>query len=172
MIPFALLILGCVRMSPLPPALSASMAPGSGGSAEDAAPPAGAIEMHKALSARDGALPCETVEALSPEPVPALLFIVEHAEQPPWAAIRAAACLASRHAEAVQPHLLRWVSSPETRGLGIVTLNLLDQMPAPVASAVAQGALQGPLAQDARARLLLAQSADLRALAQEAGPTP
>ena len=128
--------------------------------------PEGADAVYKALSARDGAPSCEAVEALSAEPVAALLFVAENATQPPWAGIRAAECLVQRHAAEVQPTLERWVSTSETRGFGLIAINQLEQMPAPVALSVARIALSGPLAEDARPRLLAIQNPELRALVE------
>lgn len=134
--------------------------------------PDGAQAMHRALSARDQSPPCEDVEALSEAPVEALLYIVDNATQPPWAAMRAAECLTLRHAEAVQPQLAGWVQSAETRGLALMVFNHLDEISDDVAFSLAQAALAGPLAEDARPRLAKVENDQIKALLQESTPTP
>ncbi|MFT4979558.1 MAG: hypothetical protein ACI8S6_005469, partial [Myxococcota bacterium] len=112
------------------------------------------------------------LEALSETPVQALTFIVENATQPPWAGVRAAECLTLRHAEEIQPLLLSWVQTPETRGLALMVFNHLDQLPSAVALPVARASLEGPLAQDARPRLQKLNDPDINALIVETNPTP
>ena len=99
-------------------------------------------------------------------PVVDLLFVVEHATQPPWSAMRAAQCLVRRHATAAQPQIESWVSQESTRGLALMTLGLIDSLPTAVALPVAQKALAGPLASDAKTRLLRSEVPELRKLAQ------
>ena len=120
--------------------------------AEDALPP-GTMEIHRMLSARDNAPSCEDVEALSSEPVQALLYIAENATQPPWAGIRAAECLTTRHAEQIQPQLEQWVQNTETKGFALVVFNNIDRIPEPIADNIVRTSLAGPLADDARPRL-------------------
>ena len=115
--------------------------------------PDGIMEVHRALSARDNAAPCEQVEALSTEPVQALLYIVDNATQPPWAGIRAAECLTTRHAEQIQPQLKQWVQTPGTKGFALIVFNNIDRVPEQIADTIIRAALAGPLAEDARPRL-------------------
>lgn len=136
------------------------------------APPDGAEAIHRALSARDQSPPCEDVEALSTAPVEALLYIVEHATQPPWAGMRAAECLTLRHAEAIQPQLTGWVQNPDTRGLALMVFNRLDEIPSTVALPVARASLNGPLAEDARSRFQKLENAEIKAILEESIPTP
>jgi len=131
---------------------------------ETAAPPAGAAEMHRALSARDGAPPCEDIEALSEAPVEALLYIVDNATQPPWAGVRAAECLTQRHAAEAQPHIERWVQGADTRGFALVAFNNISAMPVEVALPIARAAINGPLAADARPRLEKVDNDEIQAL--------
>ena len=131
------------------------------------APPAGVDEMHRALSTRDGSPPCDEVEALSDTPAEALLYIAEHAQQPPWAGVRAAECLVSRHAEAIQPQLEQWVQDPSTRGFALVVFNAFDTIPEAVAIPVAQAALAGDLSEDARVRLEGVQNPSIKLLLEE-----
>ena len=118
--------------------------------AERPQPTASQESIYRTLSVRDPVPGCETVEALSTTPVADLLFVVEHAAQPPWAAVRAAQCLVRRHSAEIQPQIEGWVSAEETRGLAWMTLSFLDSMPIEVAMPVAQAALAGPLRSEAR----------------------
>ena len=115
------------------------------------APPAGGWTpsaeedaVYRALSVRDGAPACAEVEALASDPVASLLAVVEHATRPPWAGVRAAACLISGHAEAVREPMLAWVTGPDTGGLARLVVGQLDAMPEPLAVELATAALAGP----------------------------
>ena len=123
-------------------------------------------KIYRALSVRDPVPSCETVEGMSETPVADLLFVVEHAQQPPWTAMRAAQCLVRRHATTVQPQIESWVSQESTRGLALMTLGLIDSLPMTVALPVAQRALEGPLASDAKSRLLKSALPEIQKLAQ------
>lgn len=143
--------------------------------AADHQPSEAELAVHRALSARHFSGDCAPIEALAAEPVPTLLAIVDHATSPPWAPMRAAACLTRGHAAEIEPQLLRWVSEPELRGLGIQTLTLLDAMPEPVAVAVARKALaEGPPELDAATRIGAARAPAVRAVLLEpvAPPSP
>jgi hypothetical protein len=130
----------------------------------ETAPPADPREaMRTALSVRDPEPHCADVEALSPTPVPDLLAMTE-VELPPAVSIRAAGCLVEGHAAEVRADLVRWVTTPETRGLAILALDSLDKMPKDVAIEVATAALGGPLASDAKTRIARSTDPDIRAL--------
>ena len=120
--------------------------------------------IYRALAVRDPVPSCETIETMSPTPLADLLYVIDHATQPPWVAMRAAQCILRRHGEDAQPQIARWVRSEETRGLALMTFSLLDQMPLELATPIAEAALQGPLAEDAQERLGRADSPELRAL--------
>lgn len=122
--------------------------------------------VHKALSVRDPEPDCAAVSALTPEPVADLLFVANHADQPPWASTRAARCLALGHGEAAKAELLGWMADPAAKGLALMLLTELDQLPEPLAMELAQAALAGPLADEARPRIAKAENATIRALAQ------
>ena len=131
-------------------------------------PTAEQTAVYQALSARDTAADvCDAVEALATDPVSALTAVAEHATQPPWAAVRATHCLASRHAAASQATLTTWVADPDRRGLAILIANELDGMPEPVALSIARAGLAGPHAADLQKRLPDSAYPSLRALAQE-----
>ena len=134
------------------------------GSAEAPAPDAAAEAVYRALSIRDPAPTCESVEALTETPVETLLYVVDNAQQPPWAGMRAAECLTSRHAVEAQEAIESWVSRSETKGLAILALNQLDVMPLEVAVSVAQKALAGPEADTARPRIAKSTRPEIKAL--------
>jgi hypothetical protein len=134
--------------------------------AERPTPTASQEQIYRAFSVRDPVPSCETVEAMSQTPVVDLLFVVDHAAQPPWAAMRAAQCLVRRHSTEVQTQIEAWVSTEATKGLALMTLSLIDELPAEVALSVAQKALAGPLANDARPRIAKATDPELQKLAR------
>jgi hypothetical protein len=72
--------------------------------------------VHKALSVRDPEPECADVSALTPEPVADLIFVANHADQPPWASTRAARCLALGHGEAAKAELIAWMGDPVGEG--------------------------------------------------------
>jgi len=129
-------------------------------------PDADAEAVYRALSIRDPAPSCETVEALSETPVETLLFVVDNAQQPPWVGMRAADCLLTRHAEEAQEAIESWVSHTETKGLAILALNQLDAMPLEIALSVARTALAGPEADTARTRISRATTPEIKALVE------
>lgn len=133
--------------------------------AQALAPTDAGYAVYRALSVRDPEPACAEVEALSPTPVATLLEVIDRAQQPPWAGMRAANCLIQGHGAEVQPQLLAWVASPDTRGLALLVLDQLDALPQDVALAVATAALAGPLAADATPRVQKSSNPSLQALA-------
>ena len=125
-----------------------------------------------ALSARDASPPCQGLLALSPSAWEDLVAVITHVTAPPWVGMRGATCLVTElgeHPEA--PALLTaWVTAEETAGLGLLVLNLLDQLPEETAVAVALAAVtDGPNPEAAAARVGRAGSAAVRAVAEAAG---
>ncbi len=116
-------------------------------------PTAEQTAVYKALSIRDPAPTCEEVEALSADPVATLRVVVERAELPPWAPLRAAHCMVTRHASAAEADIVAWMGDPQTRGLALLTLGALDTLPEETARTVAAAALAGPHAADAREKI-------------------
>jgi hypothetical protein len=153
--------------------LSALLALGCGQPPEPAeivfAPTAEQQAMIRALSHRDGGPDCATVEALAADPVPALVGLVDHVYNPPMVPMRAAGCLLERHAAEVEPHIVRWVTAEETRGLALLAAGSLDRMESEVAVRVARAALAGPHAAQVRGRIAAASDPAVRALV---GVTP
>ncbi len=135
--------------------------------AEDWSPTPEQSAVYKALSIRDPAPSCAEVEALAADPLDALRTVVERATMPPWAPMRAAHCIATRHATEARADLLSWVGSEDTRGLGLVVLDSMSTMDEPLALELAGAALAGPLAEDAKTRLVEHDSAALRALVDQ-----
>ena len=114
-------------------------------------------------SARDGA-DCATIYAAGEEEAvtAALVDVVEHVAQPPWAAIRAASCVASRPTERVQATILGWVGDPSRPGLAVVVLERLDHFSSADALIIGARALGATKAHPIAARQtreLLARSA-------------
>lgn len=128
------------------------------------ATPAGTEPVIAALSARH-AVPCAEVEALAPDPVAALLYVVDEVQRPPWAPMRAAVCLLEGHVPVIEPQLRRWVTDPELLGLGRLVHGRLDRLPVPTAVALAQHALsEGPEPERVQAALAGSEVPELRAL--------
>lgn len=122
--------------------------------------------MHKALSGMHGAN-CQQVEALSAQPVSDLIWLVEHATRPAWVGMEAARCLLDGHAVEAEAQLASWLVNPEAKGLVILVLSRLDQLPAPLAQRLAQVALEGANTERAVRELLRSDSEALQAQAQE-----
>jgi len=110
--------------------------------------------LYDALKVRDDGPSCEALAALSQDIASDLIWIVDHATQPPWAGIRAARCILSDHLEAKATDIDAWVVDPSKKGLALLTLSMLDEVPEPAAVRFATLALDGPLADDARSRLV------------------
>ena len=109
--------------------------------------------LYNALKVRDSGPSCDELTALSQDIASDLIWIVDNAKQPPWAGIRAARCILSDHLEAKATDVDAWVVDPEKKGLALLTLSMLDEVPETAAVRFATLALDGPLAEDARARL-------------------
>jgi hypothetical protein len=120
------------------------------------APPSGKLgrdeqTAYERLLPRDPEPECPAVEAGLASPTATLLAIAETVESPPWVGMRAAGCLVEHAADpTVEAALIRWVSEEQLAGLGLLAVNLLDQMPEEVAMRVANAALEGPISDRAR----------------------
>lgn len=127
------------------------------------------LTVHKALSMRHWDNDCEAVEALVDDGTQTLQNLVDHAKAPSWVPMRAATCLVRLHATEKQPELERWVSDPAVKGLGMLALGMLDDMPEPVALAVANKALTDGVPElDAAERIAKTAHPQVRALVVEA----
>ncbi len=136
--------------------------------ADDWTPTAEQTAVYKALSVRDPAPSCEEIEALTSDAVATLRVIVERAEKPPWASLRAAHCLITRHPTEARGDMLAWVGDEQHRGLALLVLGALDELPGELSLELAAAGLAGPLTDDVRPRLEESDSPAIRALV---GPT-
>lgn len=118
----------------------------------------------RALSIKDPAPECDRVEALVDDPTAMLLRVVHEVEKPPWVAMRAASCLVTRHSTEIEAEMVGWMAREDLKGLGLLTLNHLDEMEPRLAVTVAEAALAGPFADAARTRILRADHAEVKAL--------
>ncbi len=109
--------------------------------------PEGAEDIQRALAVRDPEPVCADVEALAPEPLVALLFLVEHVSMPPTVPMRAANCVVNGHAEHAVSSLVQWAGDPNTLGLAKLLAMNVDAMPVAVSVVVAEAALVGPHAE-------------------------
>ncbi len=120
----------------------------------------------QALSLRDGSPSCGEMEAGLPNATASLTAVVAHVSMPPWAPMRAAECLVAGHAVEVRADVVRWVTDPGLKGLGILALSRLDAMPADVAIEVASAAIErGPDPAGARVRVAKAANPAVSGLA-------
>lgn len=126
--------------------------------------------VYRALSVRDPDPVCSEVEALSSTPVEHLVEVVDRSPMPPWVPMRAAACLVQGHGAEIQDTLVAWVTGENTKGLAILVCDQIDALPEDVALAVAEQALAGPYADDARSRLAKSTRPAVAALVQGAQP--
>jgi hypothetical protein len=132
--------------------------------------------IYDALKVRHPVPACTELAALSDTAAADLLYVVQHAEQPPWAGMRAAQCLLSHHLTdpTVRAAAESWVVDPAARGFAILTFNALDTVaatdPATAVDLASRG-IVGPLSADATKRLERATHPDLKALVA-APPTP
>ncbi len=120
------------------------------------------------LSPRDPEPSCADATSRLSDPSKSLTRIAERVTMPPWVSIRACACLVDLAAEpAAEATLVRWVTSADFAGLGLTAINLLDRMPEAVAARVAAAALDGPIADRARAEIAGSSHEGVRALVHE-----
>lgn len=118
-----------------------------------------------ALSIKDPPPTCERIEALSPEPVALLLRVVDEIERPPWVAMRAADCLVTRHAPAIEAEMKTWMGDSRKKGLGFLALGHLDTMEPALATRIATAAMAGPYRDEASVRIARSHNESVRTLA-------
>lgn len=123
-----------------------------------------ALLVHQALTVRHDPPACDVLVAGLTEPRQALIDVVEHTSMPPWAPMRAAACLSDLYAQQESLRLVSWVSEDKWAGLGQMLLGRIDSLPVPVSVEVAKAALTGPVAETATRKLAGSSHAELRAL--------
>lgn len=120
--------------------------------------------VHRALSTRDAGPSCAEVEAMTTDPVATLTTIVQTVELPPQAPMRAATCLVDGHAEAASDVLVGWMGAEETRGLALLVVQRLEDLPLGVAVQVAEAGLGGPVHDEVVAALHASERPELRTL--------
>ena len=118
-----------------------------------------------ALSIKDPPPACEQIEALSPDPVALLLRVVDEIEHPPWVAMRAADCLVTRHAPAIEAQMTSWMGDRQRKGLGFLALGHLDEMEPALATRIATAAMAGPYRDEASVRIARSHVESVRAIA-------
>ena len=122
--------------------------------------------VYVALSHRDKSPSCDELDAMVDDPVAAYEQIIDHAQQPPWAPMRAASCLIENHGLAAQARIESWVITPELRGLALLTFNNIDKLPVEVAISLSQRAVtEGPFLRDAKRRLAKSQHLEIQKIA-------
>jgi hypothetical protein len=121
--------------------------------------------MVHALAIKDPAPACEQVEALATDPVPLLLRAVNEIPRPPWVAMRAASCLVTRHAPAIEAEMTSWMGDSEKKGLGFLALDHLDAMEPALATRIASAAMAGPYRDEASVRIARSHVESVRTLA-------
>lgn len=122
------------------------------------------LALYKALSVRHFEQGCASLDSLSPTVASDLVWLAENATQPSWVAVRAADCVLERHSAASLDSVRRWMQTPETKGLALVTVQHLDRMDVQQASGLVDAALAGPMADALRPRLAKLERPELRAL--------
>ena len=139
------------------------------------APPADLIDekvSHKQnlvthLSLRDQKLSCASLS--SPQLQKELTDIVDTVERPPWVPMRAAACLTELYPSTSEEDLIRWISSPDKKGLAFLIAGQISKIPDASAIPIAKAGLRGPHARDIRIRLEKQNDVRLKSLLS---PTP
>ncbi len=106
--------------------------------------------LYAALKTRDSAPTCESLKPLSEDLVNDLVWLVDNATQPPWVGIRAAQCVVRHHHTEKAELIQSWMTAPERRGLAILTMGMLDELPPELSLKLQAAALAGPLSEDAQ----------------------
>ena len=130
-------------------------------------PSASQTALYDALKLRHEGPPCSDLAELSEAVADDLVWLVENVKHPPWVGIRAAQCVIREHTEAKADAIDLWVSEANHRGLALLTMGLLDELPEPAAVRFATLALEGPLADEARERLIDSVHLSVGNLAQQ-----
>ena len=84
---------------------------------------------------------------------------------PAWVAMRAAECLVTRHATAVEPEMTSWMGDSQKKGLGFLALDHLDAMEPALATRIATAAMAGPYRDEASLRIARSHVESVRTLA-------
>ena len=160
-------MVACHKAEPAPvpvPVAPAPVAPVAPVPAAPATPEGDLDAMFKALSAYDGEPACADVEALTAQPVPALLELVRTVKMPPTVPMRAAGCLVDRHAVEAAGELEGWMGSAEALGLARLVADKIDALPPDLAVRLARAGAAGPNATDLGPRLARSARPEVRAV--------
>ncbi len=158
----ALLLVGaCKKEAPVEPAPTPPVAP---------PPPVmeerGEEALLRALSLRDGAPDCATLEGMVDEPVPTFSKIVAEVTAPPVAPMRAARCLIRGHSVEVAGTIEGWMTSPDTEGLARLVIEDLSYVGVDEARRFATAGLAGPHAAVLRPMIAESSVPEVKALAE------
>ncbi len=123
--------------------------------------------LYDALVVRHDPPSCDSLTAMTPDPVTDLAWLVDHATAPAWVGMRAAQCLLTSHARASQATFEGWLATEGHRGLAILFTQQVDQLPLDVAQALSRSALAGPDRAEVERRLLDSDVPGIRELATE-----
>jgi len=110
--------------------------------------------MFNALKVRHEAPTCESLTKMSESAADDLVWLIQNTKSPPWVGIRAAQCVIREHTEAKADIIDTWVTDPQYKGLAMLTFGLLDELPEAVAMRFATLGIEGPMAEEARKRLI------------------
>lgn len=124
--------------------------------------------IYAALSVREQDQACDEVATLVDDPLSSFRAVVEHAQMPPWAGLRAATCIARLYPVEGRADVLAWVGSQETKGFALSVVGIVDELDEELAVALAQAAVAGELAADLAPRLASSRLDAVRAVAEGA----
>jgi len=106
--------------------------------------------LYAALKSREDAPTCESLQTHSTDLVNDLVWLVDNATQPPWVGIRAAQCIVRHHHVEKAELIESWMTTPERRGLAILTMGMLKELPPELGLTLQSAALAGPFSDDAK----------------------
>ena len=119
------------------------------------------LSLQKALSAHDEE-PCTALPFLSNEPWEELDTVVEEVTQPPWAGMRAAACMIEVYPAESAQRFLSWIVDEKKKGLAYLLASNIDKIPLQQALGLITPALNGPHAEGCKKRFLDAKTEAIR----------
>ncbi len=122
--------------------------------------------LYAALSVREQVQTCDEVAGLVPDPLSSFRAIVEHAEMPPWAGLRAAGCIARLYPIEARDDVVAWVRSESTLGFALTVVGIVDELDESLAVSLAQAAVDGELADRLGPKLAASQTEAVRAVAE------
>lgn len=124
-------------------------------------------EVARLASARDD-LGCAALIAASPQPAVDLRAVAEAEPGPPWAAMRAGACLLGLSGPEPAAAALAWAADPDRGGLARLAAHRVDSLTESARLPVTEALLAGPHADRVRATLSRAADPGVSARASRA----